>query len=364
MNRFLPGLAKLLVAAAALAVVFAVVYPWRGRDCWLPQTSGVTSSLRGICAVSEQVCWASGSDGTVLRTIDGGVTWSQVGPAEAKAFDFRDVHAFDADRAIVMVAGDPDRIYRTVDGGRSWSLAYEHEDPAAFLDGLVFERDGQRGWCLGDPLQGRMFLLQTTDAGATWQPVDPQTLPELPEGVAAFAASGSSLAVTAAGQLWIGLGGCAPDRDADLAWICASDDRGQTWRKFEVPMVANASSGIFSLAPLDDQGTGWLAAGGDYNQPGLAASNLIFSRDGGNTWQTCEGTTGPRGFRSALARASSGPETNLWIAVGPGGTDLSRDDGATWQAASDQGFHTLSFVHGTNTGWAAGSGGRIARWQP
>ena len=42
---------------------------------WEPQTSGVTARLRGVSAVTERVAWASGATGTVLRTVDGGVTW-------------------------------------------------------------------------------------------------------------------------------------------------------------------------------------------------------------------------------------------------------------------------------------------------
>jgi photosystem II stability/assembly factor-like uncharacterized protein len=54
------------------------------------------ASLRGLCAVSAKVVWASGTRGTFLRTIDGGATW-QVGTVQgAENLDFRDVDAFDA----------------------------------------------------------------------------------------------------------------------------------------------------------------------------------------------------------------------------------------------------------------------------
>jgi len=36
---------------------------------WLPQTSGVSVRLRGVSAVSAEVAWASGAQGTVLRTV-------------------------------------------------------------------------------------------------------------------------------------------------------------------------------------------------------------------------------------------------------------------------------------------------------
>jgi hypothetical protein len=49
------------------------------------------------------------------------------------------------------------------------------------------------------------------------------------------------------------------------------------------------------------------------------------------------------------------------IAVGPSGSDWSSDAGRTWAPLAGEGFDTLSFAAQTRTGWASGSGGRIAR---
>ena len=43
---------------------------------WVLQTSPVTERLRGVSAVGEKVAWASGNKGTVVRTVDGGATWT------------------------------------------------------------------------------------------------------------------------------------------------------------------------------------------------------------------------------------------------------------------------------------------------
>ena len=42
------------------------------------QDSGVTANLRGISAVSDSVVWASGENGTIVRTLDGGEHWEKV----------------------------------------------------------------------------------------------------------------------------------------------------------------------------------------------------------------------------------------------------------------------------------------------
>src|SRR5580692_59494 len=86
------------------------------------QISHTTESLRGVNAVSRQVSWASGTHGTYLRTIDGGVTWTPAQVPDAGALDFRAVVAFSADEAFLMSAGpgEQSRIYHTSNGGVRW----------------------------------------------------------------------------------------------------------------------------------------------------------------------------------------------------------------------------------------------------
>src|SRR5260370_37556648 len=89
---------------------------------WAPQSSGTTASFRGISAPSDNVVWASGTQGTFVKTLDGGVTWQAGAVDGAGKLDFRAVHAFDARNAYLMSAGSgrQSRIYRTTDGGTRW----------------------------------------------------------------------------------------------------------------------------------------------------------------------------------------------------------------------------------------------------
>ncbi len=73
---------------------------------WVMQSSGTTAGLRGIHAVGGGVAWASGTDGTVLRTEDSGYMWQSCAmPPGAEKLDFRGIWAWDANTAIVMSAG-------------------------------------------------------------------------------------------------------------------------------------------------------------------------------------------------------------------------------------------------------------------
>ena len=87
----------LLVATMALAgVLLATAQAGAPTYDWQLTPTGSTARLRGLSAVSQNVAWASGSGGTVLRTVDGGATWESVGPPGTATLQFRDIEAFDA----------------------------------------------------------------------------------------------------------------------------------------------------------------------------------------------------------------------------------------------------------------------------
>ena len=75
----------LLTATAAAAQTAAKRL---SSPVWTLQSSHTTASLRGIHAVNSQIAWASGTAGTILRTLDGGRNWSQcaIPPNAARAF--------------------------------------------------------------------------------------------------------------------------------------------------------------------------------------------------------------------------------------------------------------------------------------
>src|SRR5258706_8051596 len=106
---------------------------------WIKQTVNTTASLRGLSVVNEKVIWASGTGGTVIRTIDGGKTWNVNIVPGAEKLDFRDIEAFDANTAYILSIGNGEssRIYKTADGGKTWNLQFQNSDPKAFYDAIA-----------------------------------------------------------------------------------------------------------------------------------------------------------------------------------------------------------------------------------
>lgn len=354
-RTFLPDVAPLLLAASLLTLPLSLPRPLGAQ--WAPQSSGTDAEFRGLSVVSPRVAWASGTRGRVARTTDGGATWRTDSVPGASALDLRAIHALDADVAWVMSAGPAEegqaRIFKTTDGGAHWTLQYSTAQRGVFLDAIAFW-DSRHGIAMSDPVDGRLFLLTTGDGGATWTRVPPERLPPVLPGEAAFAASGSCLAVQGSGNVWIGTGG------ADRARVFRSTDRGRTWTVADTPVHAGApSAGIFSVAFRDARHG--VAAGGDYRTPRERTDNVAITADGGRTWTLAPGPL-PAGYMSAVSYVPGAARPTL-VAVGLAGTALSTDDGRSWRMVDTAAYNSVRFVGPRGAGVAAGPGGRVARWR-
>lgn len=320
-----------------------------GAQTWVAQESGTQASLRGVSAVSATVAWASGSKGTYLRTVDGGTTWRAATVPGAADLDFRAIHAVDQ-RTVYLLSigsGEKSRIYKSTDAGQRWTLSYTNPDPKGFFDALAFW-DATHGMVLGDPVDGHFAILTTADGGESWHR---QKTPSAVPNEGAFAASNTCLIVRGTREAWFGTGGPAGAR------VFHSTDGGQTWSVTKTPIRNDGpSAGIFSMAFSD--GRAGIAAGGDYNQVNATLGNVALTSDGGKSWNTPAGAP-PHGFRSAVAYLA---DRKVWIAAGPSGSDISRDDGQTWKQFDTGNFNAISFAL-SQAGWAVGPKGAVARFK-
>lgn len=318
---------------------------------WTVQQSGVKARLRGVSAVNDRVAWASGANGTVLRTANGGASWDKL-TVTSDPLDFRDIDAIDERTAYVLSIGNgpASRIYKTTDAGATWTLQFRNEEAKAFYDAMSFW-DANHGIAFGDSIDGQFCILITQNGGRLWQRVPASALPPALENEGAFAASGTNIAVFGKTHAWIGTGAGAKAR------VLRTADRGRTWQISETPLLAGPSAGIFSVA-FRDQNHG-IVVGGDYKKENEAVDNLAVTRDGGATWKLTKGLSG---FRSVIAYV---PGSRSLLAVGPSGTDYSNDDGRSWKPVAGPGFDTLSLTRTRPrhpiVGWGAGAGGSLGR---
>jgi hypothetical protein len=328
------------------------------------EDSNTTASLRGIHNVGGGVAWASGTNGTVLRTEDGGYLWQTCTiPPGAEKLDFRGIQAFDENTAIVMSSGKGDlsRLYKTTDGCQTWKLLFTNPDKEGFWDAIKF-KNATHGLLVGDPLDNGTYfsrhehkfvtkrafpLYATTDSGLTWLRVDGKQLyggPFSPKDSfkSIFAASNSSLLELEA--------------HSDIIFITGGETNGLEilrYSKQGFPLIAkNAfvmtggadtklaqgeTAGGFSIAVDSDSARPVLnVVGGDYKLPDRqegTSSTCVFGSKANLaepiTFYMCEpAQTPPHGYRSSVAYDAT---QKLWITVGPNGTDISTDDGKNWR---------------------------------
>lgn len=308
---------------------------------WSVQALAGAPSLRGLSVPSADVAWASGTNGTVVRTVDGGESWSVVSPADSSASDFRSIVAFDSMRAVVATAGAPARVLRTVDGGASWSIVFEDPRQAAFFDALAFA-DERRGYLLGDPQDGATQMFETVDGGATWNAVPQPFLPTPIAGEAMFAASCGCLIATD------DLVAFATGGSACRFLVSTSGARG--FRASPLPLRSGAASqGAFAIARCGEDA--FVAVGGDYVDAKATTGSACWSADGGATWQR---SAGEPGYRSSVCAIGSGATL---LSVGPDGASWSRDGGRSFAPLADEGFHAVRAF--ADSVFAVGSDGRI-----
>jgi hypothetical protein len=342
---------KRLITIAILAVCLTQTH----AQSWTPQTSNTTSSLRGIYAVDPKTAWASGSEGTVLHTTDGGQQWQKCAlpSSDAASLDFRGIQAWDASNAIIMASGpgEKSRLYSTKDACKTWTLLYKNPDsPDGFFDSFFADWSDETGtlqWTgslLGDPVHGRFVVLDTKDTGATWTARKSPGLALNELTLGGFAASNSlfpSRQDETHNPHLFASGG----KSGAFVWI--ETDPQQTWKHVSLPLARGAdATGIFSIAGHRESDSfrniisyreTMVAVGGDYTRPAESAGTAAWSTDNGLTWTASEKS--PHGYRSTVAWSD---KLNAWISAGTTGSDISRDDGKTWQPLDNESWNAIS----------------------
>ena len=340
-EAYTPSMLRLTLLACTLLTTAA-------QAQWQIQQSNTSASLRGIHSLGNGIAWASGTEGTILRTTDMGQHWQRCAtPPAADHLDFRGIQAFDAQTAIVMSSGKGDlsRLYKTTDACQTWKLVFTNPDKEGFWDAIRFDDPNSRlqdhrqeGVLVGDPINGHFVIFSSSDLGQTWHPfAGKQTQAKRNESL--FAASNSAAeAMGDAGNLAFVTGG------KDGSYFYREDPGGlvlDEWmtepslHRVALPFPhSGVTAGAFSLSKrrIDDNSPDFMIVGGDYLKPEdpgyaafLPAATYSFFVEHQKGEQSL--TIPPHGYRSSV---TYDPTQKAWITVGPNGTDLSTDDGRNW----------------------------------
>jgi len=310
-------------------------------------------SIRSLSVPSEKVIWASGSKGMVAKSTNEGVSfeWMQVKGYEKR--DFRAMHAWNDQEAIIVAVASPAIILKTIDGGATWDKVYENKDTSMFLDAIHFS-DNNNGTVIGDPIDGQLFILTTNNKGATWDKMPNDFFKStLNNGEAFFASSNSNLIHI--GKVLVFVTGGLSSR----IWINGIAEA--------MPLLQGTNSTGANSIAISPNGSRVIVVGGDFSNDTIANQNIV----GYQIYQTRKSdlkdlsktqlvlkkinVSNPKGYKSSVEFI----DNDLLITCGTSGVDFSKDKGLSWETISKAPFH-IAKKHPTKRGaYLAGSGGRI-----
>lgn len=311
-----------------------------------------TTSFRGA-DFNHDIAIVSGSNGKVFKASSSNETllWEMLTlPSSCDSLQFRDVAILSETDFLLMSAGEGElaQIWKSTDGGKQWHKVYQNVLEKAFFNGFDFW-DDKRGVLISDPIDDKVYLLKTKDAGNTWQRIHSKSLPVLKDKEYGFAASGTGIQCFDDGNIAVGTGG-------SVARIFRSKNYGKSWQVSSTPILQGADSkGIFSIHFLNEQLA--IAVGGDYANDQLAGNNVVQLNANG-VWENIAAAKNVR-FQSCVQILNE----DWIIATGTSGTVISKDAGLSWiNAEGVKGYHTIAYKPSLKRGFMAGSEGRVVEF--
>jgi photosystem II stability/assembly factor-like uncharacterized protein len=271
---------------------------------------------------NSQIGWAAGSyqvsgtnfDGRVLRTNDGGVTWTQL--KQFRGWGLHTVAFSGPDTG--WCGGNDGELHMSIDTGSTWTDAVQ--GPAGTLYSVFFV-DEDNGWAVGGSNFDSSEILHTTNGGAKWE----QQTGEV-----------NNRRFKSVFFTTVSTGYIAGDET-----IMKTTDAGANW------LSQTAPNYDYNCVMFSDASNGWAVAGNS-----LAVSAVVRTQDGGASWSSVS-----TGFSTIFNGVwFFNPDTG--IVVGASGTILrTTNAGATWSSVGDSSFGTLNDVHFTDTdnGWVTGT---------
>ncbi len=284
---------------------------------WTTLTSGSSAELRGVYFTNPQTGYVVGSDGTVLKTIDGGTNWFALTPGITDTL--RSV--FFTDDSTGYASGANGKIIKTIDAGNSW-VSLPSNVPNLIRS--VFFPSHDIGYVAG----GGGVILKTIDGGASWTPQISTITQDLIS--IRFINNDTGWAASSLGTFMSGI-------------ILKTMDGGSTW-----DTVYTNTNGFLSV----------FCATADtiYSAGGFGV--IAQSTDGGTTWNTLVS-----GSANNLRGAYYLSGTKGYVVGDLGDILYTNNGGATYNNQTIQSNGILGvYFSNPDTGYACGTLGTILKY--
>jgi len=300
---------------------------------WSEQTTPLSSPLYSVSAVDNNVAWSCGTLAKVIKTVNGGTTWTDAsGTGILAGLDLYNIFGIDANNALVTGSSSSTYVYKTTNGGSTWTLVYTQ---AGGFQNAIWMTSATNGFMTGDPVGGNWALYNTTNGGTNWTAVTP-AVPG--PGIAGW---NNSLMILGS-KIWFGTNGTK---------LMYSADGGATWSSQTTTGALNTYAVWFNDATNGIAG-GSTTGGVKTVNGGTTWSSLIVNPLLNNNW------TGITGYGS-----------NWWISSFTNVIWGSTNGGTSWvadyTAATGHQYYHMSKARTGNNIYAvkgAGAPGQVTKY--
>ncbi|MGI8467600.1 MAG: WD40/YVTN/BNR-like repeat-containing protein [Pyrinomonadaceae bacterium] len=308
-------------------LLLCFVFLQTANAAWTKQNSGTFAWLHSIYFVNEKQGWITGSNGTFLKTSDGGLTWKQT-----KKFtedNLRDVYFSDAQNGWLLCERDiygggefsPSYLLKTSDGGETWEKITVTGESRERITRFFFSKDGN-GFAVGE-------------AGAIWAMTDDKKIWKKTSLPVRYLMLDGKFADNTHGAL-VGGGGT----------ILFTEDDGLSWNP---AAVSGGNIGKLNSIFFINQRIGWTVG---------ASGKILFTNNGGKFWHEQNSNISKNLSDIFFINTAEG-----W-ATGDDGTILhTTTAGNIWNAEETGITHKLErVVFVGQKGFAVGFGGTILNY--
>ena len=306
----------------------AILAPLLIANCypqWLQQTSGVSTSLLDIDFINQNTGWASGDNGVIVKTTNGGLNWIPQLSGVSKRLEGIDA----VDVNTLYCVGWDETILKTTDGGNNW-IAIRNGPPmqgGSFFK--VFFLNANTGWILRNN-----YIMRTFNGCLTFD--------------------SSYVIYTYLRDIYF--------KDAQTGVLCGdgalimkSTNGGVTWVEITIPLYNFEEPDFYRLSIVNNN-FGWTVGGGDNSGLG----KLVYrTTNFGTSWDTIGRVPYPN---NELNYSVFFPSLNTGYCGGTTGyTFKTTNGGFNWiqQVVPSNGFRRdFNFIN-DSLGWSVGGGGQI-----
>ena len=139
-----------------------------GGETWQDVTPQSSNTLTSISVVDKQNIWICGFGGTILYTIDMGLTWTKKNLDISPSPYLTTIQFVDQHNGWTSSRDDWLGFFRTTDSGNTW-IQRSEESLSIFGVRTFFFIDRLNGWLGTFPGAGPYAIAQTTDGGQGWK---------------------------------------------------------------------------------------------------------------------------------------------------------------------------------------------------